>query len=113
MSKKQKTNRPTTPIPAPATPAAPVPTQTFSITAPTATSVMLVGDFTHWQQNPIRMSRNEGGIWTVSVGLPPGVYHYRFLIDGEWRDDPDCTVRVPNPFGGSNSVREVREVHPA
>jgi hypothetical protein len=27
--------------------------QTFSINAPTALSVLLVGDFTRWQQNPI------------------------------------------------------------
>jgi hypothetical protein len=29
--------------------------QTFHFTAPDATSVLLVGDFTHWQQQPIPM----------------------------------------------------------
>jgi hypothetical protein len=28
-------------------------------------------------------------------------------VDGEWRDDPDCTLRVPNPFGGHNMARKV------
>ena len=25
----------------------------------------------------------------------------------EWRDDPECTVVVPNPFGTHNAVRQV------
>lgn len=81
--------------------------QPFSITAPEAGSVMLVGDFTHWQDKPISMVKGEGGVWTASVNLPPGTHHYRFLVDGQWRDDPDNTLRVPNPYGGENSVRDV------
>lgn len=81
--------------------------QVFSFNAPTAMSVQLVGDFTHWQQNPIQMKKNKQGIWTATVSLEPGTYHYRFLVDGEWRDDPECTLRVPNPFGTTNSVRVV------
>jgi hypothetical protein len=49
-----------------------------------------------------------GGLWKVQVSLAPGTYHYRFLVDGEWRDDPECTLRVPNPFGTENAVREVK-----
>lgn len=81
--------------------------QTFSITAPGASSVMLVGDFTHWQDKPINMVKRQGGLWTASVNLPPGTHHYRFLVDGQWRDDPENTLRVPNPYGGENSVRAV------
>lgn len=81
--------------------------QTFSITAPGALSVTLVGDFTSWQDKPISMVKREGGLWTASVNLPPGTYHYRFLVDGHWRDDPENTLRVPNPYGGENSVRAV------
>lgn len=81
--------------------------QAFSITAPAARSVMLVGDFTHWQEKPISMKRGSGGTWTATVELSPGTHHYRFLVDGEWRDDPECTLRVPNPYGGHNSVRQV------
>lgn len=81
--------------------------QTFSITAPAATSVMLVGDFTQWQENPISLTKQEGGVWSATVELPPGMHHYRFLVDGEWRDDPECTLRAPNPYGAENSVRQV------
>lgn len=81
--------------------------QTFSITAPDAMGVMLAGDFTHWQEKPVSMVKREGGVWTAQVNLPPGTYHYRFLVDGQWRDDPESTLRVPNPYGGENSVRAV------
>lgn len=81
--------------------------QNFSITAPGAVSVVLVGDFTNWQDKPISMVKREDDLWTASVNLPPGTYHYRFLVDGQWRDDPENTPRVPNPYGGENSVRAV------
>jgi 1,4-alpha-glucan branching enzyme len=81
--------------------------QTFSLTTPGAMSVMLVGDFTHWQEKPISMVKQQGDVWNAMVNLPPGTHHYRFLVDGQWRDDPECTLRVPNPFGGENSVRTV------
>ena len=82
-------------------------TQNFSFTAPGAISVQLVGDFTHWQQHPIQMRKGPDGIWRASVELEPGPHHYRFLVDGQWRDDPECTLRVPNPYGTQDSVRQV------
>jgi 1,4-alpha-glucan branching enzyme len=82
--------------------------QRFAFTAPAAMSVQLVGDFTHWQEHPIPLRKGEDGVWRASVALAPGTYHYRFLVDGQWRDDPECTLRVANPFGSENMVREVR-----
>lgn len=81
--------------------------QAFAITAPGALSVQLVGDFTHWERSPINLTKHADGVWRGTVELEPGTHHYRFLVDGVWRDDPECTVRVPNPFGSTNSVRTV------
>jgi len=81
--------------------------QTFAFNAPDALSVQLVGDFTQWQERPIPLRRDSDGIWRVRVPLEPGTYHYRFLVDGQWRDDPECTLRVPNPYGSENAVRQV------
>jgi 1,4-alpha-glucan branching enzyme len=81
--------------------------QGFSFRAPEAVSVQLVGDFTHWQEKPISLKKEDGGVWRASVPLTPGEHHYRFLVDGEWRDDPECRMRVPNPFGGQNMLRKV------
>ena len=82
-------------------------TQTFSFTAPAAMSVQLVGDFTHWQEHPIQMKKSPDGIWRVELQLEPGKHHYRFLVDGQWRDDPESTLHVPNPYGSQDSVRQV------
>ena len=81
--------------------------QNFSFTAPTASSVQLLGDFTHWQERPISMRKDANGIWRASVALEPGTHHYRFLVDGQWRDDPEAGLQVPTPFGSQDSVRQV------
>lgn len=81
--------------------------QTFSITVPKALSVQLVGDFTRWQEEAIEMERQPGGVWQTSVTLAPGAYHYRFIVDGEWRDDPARPLCRSNPFGSEDAVRQV------
>ena len=53
------------------------------------------------------LQKDAGGVWRTEVELPPGTHHYRFIVDGQWTDDPDCTLRVPNPYGGENMVRAV------
>jgi 1,4-alpha-glucan branching enzyme len=80
--------------------------QSFRFTAPDARSVLLVGDFTQWQKHAIPLQRQEGGVWMTAVELQPGKHAYRFLVDGEWRDDPECTLRVPNAYGTQDMVRE-------
>lgn len=77
---------------------------TFSHTAPNAKSVQLAGDFTGWQEAPIDLKKQRGGLWKATVSLPPGTYEYRLLVDGAWQDDPQCPTRKPNQFGGQNCV---------
>ncbi|MGA2555511.1 MAG: isoamylase early set domain-containing protein [Verrucomicrobiota bacterium] len=81
--------------------------QTFSFAAPTAKNVQLAGDFTHWQKQPINLQKGADGIWRITLELSPGEHHYRFLVDGQWRDDPECGQYQPNPFGSKNAVRQV------
>ena len=83
--------------------------QTFSIHAPGARSVHLAADFTEWQQRAIPMKPVSDGLLSTAVMLPAGTYQYRFLVDGEWRDDPECMVRAPNSYGTQNMVRVVPE----
>jgi len=82
-------------------------TQSFSITAPGASNVLLAGDFTHWQDRAIPLTPESSGVWKTQINLNSGTYRYRFIVDGEWRDDPDCIVRVPNPFGTHDAVRKI------
>lgn len=74
----------------------------FSYYAPDANQVSLAGDFNDWNTNSCCLSRSNSGEWTASVQLKPGVYDYRFFVDGEWRDDPKSSERVPNSFGSQN-----------
>lgn len=81
--------------------------QEFRLKAPGAENVLLVGSFTQWQQRPIPMQPERTGEWRVVVGLRPGTYYYRFLVDGEWCDDPECPLHVGNPFGSQDAVRVI------
>ncbi|HVM47360.1 MAG TPA: isoamylase early set domain-containing protein [Candidatus Acidoferrum sp.] len=81
--------------------------RSFALAAPGAKRVQLVGDFTGWQEKPIAMQKRADGTWSTSIELPPGRHMYRFLVDGEWRDDPACARHEPNPYGSQNAVCEV------
>ncbi|MCX6925704.1 MAG: isoamylase early set domain-containing protein [Verrucomicrobia bacterium] len=81
--------------------------QTFSLEAPEASAVQLVGDFTSWAEQPINMEKDLEGIWRVTVALGPGRHSYRFIADGVWCDDPECPARESNPYGSQNAVRQV------
>jgi 1,4-alpha-glucan branching enzyme len=77
---------------------------TFSYSAPSAQSVLLAGDFTGWNEAPVKLKADKNGVWKKTISLPPGRYEYRLVVDGEWRDDPQCALRRPNQFGGENCV---------
>ncbi len=81
--------------------------ETFALQDPNAASVQLVGNFTDWEKKPINLKKDKNATWKATVSLAPGTYQYRFVVDGQWRDDPACQKRVPNQFGAMNCVREV------
>jgi 1,4-alpha-glucan branching enzyme len=72
--------------------------------APHATTVFVAGDFNRWGAGDLRLRRDQTGIWKIQLWLPPGRYEYRFIVDGEWQDDPHAATRIPNDFGSSNCV---------
>ena len=76
----------------------------FCFEAIGANRVKLAADFTGWEKQPIDLRQREDGTWQVAVELPNGQYSYRFLVDGEWRDDPRCLDYEPNPFGTINAI---------
>lgn len=93
-----------------AKPAAPPPAQrrvSFSLSAPDARSVKIAGNFTGWEAAAREMTRDRNGSWRTRVTVPPGQLEYRFIVDGQWVDDPKCDARKPNPFGGENCTRVV------
>jgi 1,4-alpha-glucan branching enzyme len=80
---------------------------TFSFVAPDAKVVSLAGSFTNWNQAPIQLKQDKAGVWKKTLTLEPGQYEYRLLVDGQWQDDPQCDLHVPNQFGTQNCLRVV------
>lgn len=79
--------------------------RTFSINAPSATDIYIVGDFNHWKMNDeSKLARLDNGTWQKPVALPPGRYRYKFVVDGEWVLDTDNVEKERNPFGTFDSV---------
>ena len=79
----------------------------FEFSAPEAKEVSLVGNFNRWDSQANPMKKDKKGIWKVTLSLEPGRYEYRFFVDGNWENDPSCSSRVANEFGGENCVRIV------
>jgi chromosome partitioning protein len=80
----------------------------FSIHAPQATSVKVVGNFSNWTQDAgFALDRCEDGNWSKEILLPPGVYQYKFLVDGRWVEDQNNPNLVQDPYGGKNAVLEI------
>ena len=79
----------------------------FNLKSPSARSVKLAGDFTNWEKSAVEMMHLQEGVWSAVIPLEPGLYSYRFIVDGKWCDDPRSNRHAPNPFGGENSVIHV------
>ena len=77
---------------------------TFSVLAPAAKKVFLVGDFNNWEPQTHPMKKDSNGVWKKSVMLAPSQYEYKFLIDGDWKEDPQNDQVCLNCFGTFNSV---------
>jgi chromosome partitioning protein len=77
-----------------------------------AHDVRIAGDFNGWVPDKgVRSRLHVAGrerIWTKLLTLPPGTYRYRYLVDGEWREDPANPERAAGPLGGRHSVLVVR-----
>ena len=75
---------------------------TFRIDAPNAKEVFLAGEFNSWSSNTLPMHKKEG-IWQVTIPLRPGAYQYKFVVDGNWMEDPENPAKTSNGYGGYNS----------
>jgi hypothetical protein len=74
----------------------------FTVEAPGAERVQLVGDFNGWIMEGSEME-SDGRFWRKVLNLHPGRYLYRYVVDGQWHTDPVNTDAEPCP-GGYNSV---------
>jgi len=81
---------------------------TFQIALPEATSVFLVGDFNNWDNSATPLKKNRAGIWKTQMALSPGEYEFLYFVDGQHWIPDDEAPQINNPFGGQNSVTNIR-----
>ncbi len=84
----------------------------LKLTRPDAQEVSIAGSFNDWHPRATPMIRLNEGKWAKELALPPGSYEYRFVVDGEWVDDPAATELIPNVFGTANAVLMVAAPKP-
>jgi chromosome partitioning protein len=79
---------------------------------PAASDVRIAGDFNGWVPDKgvrsLIESEGQTRVWTKILQLPPGTYQYRYVVDGEWREDPENPEVVSCALGGRSSVLVVR-----
>ncbi|MFW6193203.1 MAG: glycogen-binding domain-containing protein [Gemmatimonadota bacterium] len=73
----------------------------FTLPAPGADRVTLAGDFTSWE--PAAMERRDG-VWVLERRVPPGTYHFGFMVDGEWFVPDDAPGRIRDDWGRHNAT---------
>jgi hypothetical protein len=80
----------------------------FTIEAPAAKDIYIVGDFNDWKINDeSRLGRCENGCWEKRMGLAQGRYRYQFVVDGNRTLDSKNPDFEPNPFGTFDSVMKI------
>lgn len=80
----------------------------FKLYAPGAKKVVVSGSFNKWNTKKLIAKKDSKGSWAIKVALKPGKYEYKFIVDGNWINDPRCTSCVANAVGSHNCVIEVK-----
>lgn len=77
------------------------PTVRFRMESEGASEVSVVGDFSNWE--PVAM-RQVGDSWVAELEVKPGLYHFGFLVDGEWHVPEHAPGKVADDFGRTNAT---------
>lgn len=64
-----------------------------------ARGLAIAGDWNDW--TPVPLLRGSDGMWTVELSLPPGLYKFSLVVDGEEWTIPAGVASVPDEFGGT------------
>ncbi|ULC58374.1 glycogen-binding domain-containing protein [Flaviramulus sp. BrNp1-15] len=73
-----------------------------------AKKVIVAGSFNKWDEELFKMTKTKDG-WELTLQIKPGVYQYRFIVDGHWMEDPHNPHKTRNEFSEYNSVLDIKE----
>jgi 1,4-alpha-glucan branching enzyme len=80
----------------------------FQLTTEPGSQVFVAGTFNNWNPTANQLQDNPGsGHCLTTLRIPTGTHEYKFVVDGEWRADPNCPDWVLNDCGSLNSVVHV------
>ena len=82
----------------------------FTLSAPEAKTVCVVGSFNGWVKGTIPMKRaGDRGLWVAEAPLQTGEHTFMYLVDdNEWVVPPLAEDFVTDGFGQTNGVVVVR-----
>ena len=82
----------------------------FTLSAPEAKTVCVVGSFNGWVKGAMPMKRmGIKGLWVAEVALRPGEHTFMYVVDdNEWIAPPLAEDFVMDGFGQTNGVVVVR-----
>ncbi|MBQ9788053.1 MAG: glycogen-binding domain-containing protein [Lentisphaeria bacterium] len=81
----------------------------FKLNTEAGKIVSVAGSFNDWDDKAkYLVDKNNTGEYVGILMLAPGVYEYKFVIDGVWHLDENNSNFSPNDFGTLNSVIEVK-----
>ena len=75
-------------------------------TVPAAERVEIVGEWTHWERQPLRRS---GKRWVLDVQLAPGVYRFNLVVDGVRWIVPEGAPSLDDGLGGKTGLLLIPE----
>jgi 1,4-alpha-glucan branching enzyme len=81
----------------------------LSVKAEPGSTVYVSGSFNEWDATEKKLVDKRGdGVFTTTLTLAPGLYEYKFVINGIWTLDPDPDRDwTQNGLGTLNSVLRV------
>jgi 1,4-alpha-glucan branching enzyme len=59
----------------------------FRLFKPKARFVSIVGDFNNWNPENDLLEKKKDGVWSLKKKLFPGIYKYKYIVDGQWMVD--------------------------
>ncbi|KAG2492426.1 hypothetical protein HYH03_009369 [Edaphochlamys debaryana] len=79
------------------------PTVTFSLRAPKAESVFVLGDWDNWQYS-LMLKKDASGSFSAKAHLPPGQYSYVYVVDGNVVTDPGLPLHSSEEYGDVHRI---------
>ncbi|MEN9523395.1 MAG: hypothetical protein RL065_1772, partial [Bacteroidota bacterium] len=75
----------------------------FRLPNKTGSEIFVTGSFINWKEKGCKMNL-LGDHYQIPVYLPKGKTLYKFIIDGQWKNDPTNLQVEDNEYGTGNSV---------